>query len=493
MELFKSRRLSLPTAYQSYLLVVSLAGAALTVWGAFDLPNYAPFGIFALLVCLGVAAELSATSLPISPQAGITYHIGPAVALAALPQFGPQGGALIIAASSLSMWLWRPADQTTWKKTPRQLAFNIGMLATAVATAGAVRLLVLAALPAHPASFVLAWLALAVAFELTNALLLTGVLRLQHGRVIKPLSVLQQNLWATALGLLVNLFGGGALAYAVSAFNWVGVAVFFLPVFFSSFAFRLYVRQTQRYTDNLEAIIAQRTRALAEVNREKDAFLAVLTHDMKAPLTSISLYAGMLQRAPQLAAQKPHIVQSILRAQQTLTDIVDNILDLEKLQEGDAIALEKEPFDITDLVDYVVETMRPQAGEKQIALRYTPPPPQTVRADRLQMERALTNLVSNAVKYTPERGAIDVTVGARTAGEIQIAVQDNGYGIPADELPLIFERFRRVQKHRSLALGTGLGLAITQAIVQAHGGRVSVVSREGQGSTFTIHLPTGLL
>ena len=104
------------------------------------------------------------------------------------------------------------------------------------------------------------------------------------------------------------------------------------------------------------------------------------------------------------------------------------------------------------------------------------------------MERVILNLISNAVKYTPSGGSIHVDM-TRDDQEILLKVVDTGYGIPVDELPFIFERFRRVEQLKDKAVGTGLGLAITKALVEEHGGKILVESAEGKGSTFAVHLP----
>jgi two-component system phosphate regulon sensor histidine kinase PhoR len=134
--------------------------------------------------------------------------------------------------------------------------------------------------------------------------------------------------------------------------------------------------------------------------------------------------------------------------------------------------------------------LKPLAGRKELGLRVEPfrdvPP---VRGDRGQLKQVLTNLLDNAIKFTPEKGMVRVNAVC-AQGRVTVAVLDTGIGIPADDLPRIFERFYRVDKARSRELGgTGLGLAIVKHIVEAHGGSVSVESRLGEGSTFRFTLP----
>jgi two-component system phosphate regulon sensor histidine kinase PhoR len=133
--------------------------------------------------------------------------------------------------------------------------------------------------------------------------------------------------------------------------------------------------------------------------------------------------------------------------------------------------------------------MRPQAERRRIALRATVLEPQTVMADRDRLLQVLTNLLDNAIKFTPEGGVVEVAVRGRRGG-VDVEVSDSGRGIPDEALPRIFDRFYRVERSRSREEGgTGLGLAIAKHIIDAHGGQISAGSRVGRGSVFTVHLP----
>jgi signal transduction histidine kinase len=245
----------------------------------------------------------------------------------------------------------------------------------------------------------------------------------------------------------------------------------------------------QAHMDNLENIVAERTNALKKLMQEKDAFLAVLTHDMKSPITTIHLYANIIKEHPHILEKKPHMIDAVLRSQETLIDIVNNILDLEKLQADGQVPMEKETFDYASVAQKVVEMIQAQAEAKTIALQQVGFDTRIiVQADCHHMERVLCNLLSNAIKYTPPEGTVTITLNARD-DELCVQVQDSGYGIPAEELPYVFDRFHRVSSHQKLAAGTGLGLAITKAFVEAHGGHIEVTSKMEQGSTFTMHLP----
>jgi two-component system phosphate regulon sensor histidine kinase PhoR len=223
--------------------------------------------------------------------------------------------------------------------------------------------------------------------------------------------------------------------------------------------------------------------------QEKDAFLAVLTHDMKSPLTTIGLYANILKTRPDILQTRPQLSDLIVRSQQSLTEIVNNILDLEKLRTGGTMPMNKERLDLVPILEYITQSLMIQAEEKGIQMQANIPTDTIiVKVDRQQMERVFQNLISNAIKYTPKEGEVFVETYAKN-GSAVIHIRDTGYGIPEEELPYIFDRFRRVAKHEDKAVGTGLGLAITKALVEAHSGTIAVTSKEDSGSTFTISLP----
>jgi two-component system phosphate regulon sensor histidine kinase PhoR len=148
------------------------------------------------------------------------------------------------------------------------------------------------------------------------------------------------------------------------------------------------------------------------------------------------------------------------------------------------------PIDMGDLTAAVGQRLAIMAREKQVALTVNAPSMPVIAGDGDRLVQVVTNLISNAIKYTPSGGKVNVCTQVRNGG-VELVVTDTGLGIAASELPRIFERFYQVDKARGPQRGTGLGLAIVQEIIQAHGGRISVTSPgEGQGSTFTVWLPS---
>jgi signal transduction histidine kinase len=151
--------------------------------------------------------------------------------------------------------------------------------------------------------------------------------------------------------------------------------------------------------------------------------------------------------------------------------------------------LERSSFDLALLVRTTAESVASLAMEKNITLHQEDvPQPILITADEKKVERILINLISNAIKYTPEGGTVTIETGMKGRYAI-VSVKDTGYGIPEDELPFIFERFRRVKGHQSKAVGTGLGLAIVKSLVEAHEGEITATSEVNVGSTFTVKFP----
>lgn len=342
------------------------------------------------------------------------------------------------------------------------------------------------------------WVIGAIVSDQVNFWLLTVIIYMAHS--IHPMEMWRDTRWAVPMNVTVMALGGGLIYTAVYVFGLLGLAIFVLPIILSAYSFRITVNNAKKQMDNLEDLVALRTQALAEandqlerLNKEKDQFLAVLTHDMRTPLTSIKGYGSILRDRELSRDQQTQIAKVILRSQETLLEIVNNILDLEKLASGAGMELEMSDFDLSLLAKSTAEAVQAQALEKQIKLDFNPvPTPIMITADEKKIERVLTNLISNAIKYTPQEGVVSVT--ASTNGRYaMVEVTDTGYGIPEDELDHIFDRYSRVKGHQQLAIGTGLGLAIVKSLVEAHLGFISVDSEVDVGSTFTVRLPLSQL
>ena len=224
--------------------------------------------------------------------------------------------------------------------------------------------------------------------------------------------------------------------------------------------------------------------------RLRREFVANVSHELRTPLSIVRGYVETLREgAWQDPAAAPEFLAAIESNVRRLEALTADLLDLSKLETGGSI-LRPRPVDLESALRRIHQAFEPPARRKgqSLDLDVAENIGEFV-ADSDLLERAVSNLVDNAIKYTPEGGRIRLAARAEP-GTVRIAVEDNGIGIPEAELPRIFERFYRVDKSRSRELGgTGLGLAIVKHVVQLHGGRVEVRSRPGEGSCFTLVLP----
>ena len=237
-------------------------------------------------------------------------------------------------------------------------------------------------------------------------------------------------------------------------------------------------------------LVAHDTTQMVQFQELRKEFVANVSHELRTPLSIIKGYAETLRDGALTDARKgPEYLRTIERHVDQLTNLVNDLLELAKL-EGRGDPAKRFPVDVGAVARRAAEQLAPAAQGKRQALGVevaTDLP--AVAGDADYLERAVGNLVENAIKYTPAGGRIDVRVRGE-AGEVLVEVTDSGIGIPADDLPRIFERFYRVDRSRSRAMGgTGLGLSIVKHVVQSHGGRVEVASVPGSGSCFLIRLP----
>ncbi len=229
-----------------------------------------------------------------------------------------------------------------------------------------------------------------------------------------------------------------------------------------------------------------RTRRLERIRRD---FVANVSHELRTPLTSIHGYAETLASRLEDHDTYGKFVQAILRNSERLTALVNDLLDLSRIERPD-FRLELREDDLSALIQSTAESHQRAAIQKNITLTVERGPfPHRLVFDRNRIEQVLTNLLDNAIKYTPAGGKVTVNT-SQTAGEIKVTITDTGPGIPEADRARVFERFYRVDTHRSREMGgTGLGLAIVKHIVALHKGRSGVDSVEGQGSKFWFTLP----
>lgn len=236
-----------------------------------------------------------------------------------------------------------------------------------------------------------------------------------------------------------------------------------------------------------ERAMQEQVDTLRRQNQNKSAFLSTISHEFRTPLTSIIGYSEFMATNaadPGMVAEDAEVIH---REATRLSRMVDDVLLMDRVDNGH-LSLHLQPLEVNDIVTSVTEAMRPQMTRHRLVLQLAPALPR-VLGDQDRLEQALTNLISNALKFSDHGGAIMVET-ARSGAEIVISVQDEGMGIAPDDLERIFQRFERVETGISgRTVGTGLGLAIVSEIVNLHHGRVGVTSTIGAGSTFSITLP----
>jgi PAS domain S-box-containing protein len=226
-----------------------------------------------------------------------------------------------------------------------------------------------------------------------------------------------------------------------------------------------------------------------EAEEIKSVFISVISHELKTPVALIKGYADTLRRKD--ACWDAEIMQEsltvIVEEADRLNQLIDNLLDASRLQAG-ALPLEMDEVALDALAERVARLFRTQTRVHEIVVRFPPDFPSVV-GDLIRLEQVLNNLVSNAIRYSPNGGTIEIS-GRGLPDEVIVTVSDTGVGISYEELPRVFERFFRGARERHQGTpGAGLGLYLSKAIVEAHGGRIWAESEPGEGTTFSFAIP----
>lgn len=235
------------------------------------------------------------------------------------------------------------------------------------------------------------------------------------------------------------------------------------------------------------ALVMQDITQLKRIDRIKSEFVSTVSHDLRSPLTAILGYVELLSRVGPVNEQQAEFIKRVRQSVHSITSLIGDLLDLGRLEAG--LDARKEATLLPLIMRYAVDGLRQQSDAKhQTILLEAPADLPSVLANPLRLRQMVTNLLDNAVKYTPEGGA--VRLAARAEGDqVVLTVSDGGIGIPAADQPYIFDKFYRASNARSDFMGTGLGLSIVRSIVENHGGRVWLESKPNEGTTFTVVLP----
>jgi signal transduction histidine kinase len=253
-------------------------------------------------------------------------------------------------------------------------------------------------------------------------------------------------------------------------------------------------RSARADAEQAQMLLALQNEQLMEADRLKDEFVALISHDLRTPLTSIIGYVELALEdvGPALDEERRSYLQVVSRSSDRLLRLVDDLLFVARLQAG-RLVLERTSLDLCTVARQAVEESRPRADAKRIAVEFVGDASAPIEADKGRLFQLLDNLISNAIKFTPEGGRVEVRV-APTDDGAELEVADTGIGLGPGEAQRIFDRFFRSSRVVAEQVpGTGLGLFIARAIVEAHGGTISVSSRDGGGTTFRIEMPASVL
>ncbi len=287
--------------------------------------------------------------------------------------------------------------------------------------------------------------------------------------------------------------------YAAAAFQETDLTLLSILANQAAIAFenaRLYT-SVQMHAQQLEQRVAARTQELAaanqrltELDRMKDQFVSNVSHELRTPLANVKLYLQLLDRGR--PDKRAEYLQTLLRETRRLEKLIDDLLELSQLDLG-VLTFQIEPTDVNYLTAELVQDRILMAGNRGLVIDcQLVSEPLLALIDPARFTQVVSNLMTNAINYTPSGGLVTVSTTLQSQAEtpwVTITVRDTGNGIPAQEVPLLFDRFFRGAISREASVpGTGLGLAICKEIVEQMGGRVTVESQVGQGAAFTVWL-----
>ncbi len=226
---------------------------------------------------------------------------------------------------------------------------------------------------------------------------------------------------------------------------------------------------------------------LKELDRMKSDFVANVSHDLRTPLAAVQGYAEMLDLAGPLSGDQTGFVRRIIHSVESMTDLVENLLDLAKIEAG--VEMRMAPCQLAAVIAESVDQMAGPAAMKPVSLNIQVPPDlPLIWGNGRRLGQVLNNLLDNAIKYAPPEGQVSLRISVEES-TVQVEVADDGPGISAADLPRIFEKFYRARGPKEKGEGSGLGLSIAHSIVQAHHGRIWVESKEGEGTRFFFSIP----
>jgi signal transduction histidine kinase/ActR/RegA family two-component response regulator len=500
---------ALPAVAQVYVAaVIAAGGTGLVVFFPTAFPQP---GLFAVLLAASCLTSLWKVNLPIPLLSGSTLSVSYAANLTALLLLGPRAAVLIAAAGAWTQCtLHVKARYPLYRTVFSVCAEAITMIATGSAYAwlGGSQPPLVESLP-RPLVGAIA------TYFVANTGLVAGAIGFSTRR--SPVQVwCDEFLWSGVTYIVAGTAGAAAAVVIDRGSHWTTILLL-APVYLTYRSYRMFVgrlddqrrhvvetqRLHQQAIDALAQVRAaerernqllereQAARAIAEqANRLKDEFLAMVSHELRTPLNAVLGWADMLRNGSLDAVRSRRAVHAIHDSAKRQAHMIDELLDVSRIISG-KLRLERGAVDLQEIVRSAVEVVQPSAYAKHIDVVVDiDSSVGPFDGDGARLQQIVWNLLANAVKFTPERGAVFLSLH-RTRGGVEIAVTDTGIGIPTAFLPSVFEPFRQADGSSTRRhSGLGLGLSIVKQLVEGHGGTITAVSAgEGKGSTFTVRLP----
>ena len=525
---------ALPLAAQIYVTLVVALG---TIWLAVSVPT--TFADPVMFVSLAVFACVTSTwkvNLPIAVANGSTLSVSYAANLTSLLLLGPQHAALIAVAGAITQCRYKAkAEYPIYRTIFSAAAAGITMTAT-----GAVYVLLGGTTPPAAALLVAKPLVGAIGtYFVVNTSLVAAAIALSSSRSFAE-TWGRDFLWSAASFIVAGTAGALTAMVVQRGDHWIAV-VLVAPIYLTYRSYELFagrLEDQKRHTDEMRRLhtetvaaleqarsaeraladekerlaiaLADMTRleesrnqllvreqtartAAEDASRLKDQFLAIVSHELRTPLNAVLGWAEMLSRRAVEGPLRERAVRGISEAARRQARLIEDLLDVARIASG-KMRLDRTFVDLADVVRDALLIAQPSAAPKQIRLSFesgswVP----KVFGDRVRLEQIASNLISNAVKFTPDSGAVDVRM-RRVGDHAELVVSDSGQGIPAEFLPSVFELFRQADGSTTrMHSGLGLGLSIVKSLVEAHNGTVAVHSAgEGLGSTFVVTLPVAV-
>ncbi len=482
-----------------------LAGGAAALVAFF--PRSAPEPIlFALLTLFACVTSVWKVNLPITSSSGSTLSVSYAANLMALLLLGPRHAVIVAAAGVWTQCTYKVKQRYPLYRTMFSVAAEV---ITVVATGLVYQELGGPTVPLHAAGLAKPLVGAIATYFLVNTGLVAGAIAATTRRSF-PSVWRDDFLWSGASFMVAGSAGAMAAVVVDRGEHWKAILLI-APIYLTYRTYEVFVGRLDAdrrhmgemrdlHQGTVQALMKarqaeraeQEARAAAErANRTKDEFLAIVSHELRTPLSSILGWADMLRRGQLDEPRRARAFQAIFDSARRQAKLIDDLLDVSRIMSG-KMRLERTTVSLKDVVDDAVQVVQPAAHEKDVNISVVADSwIGAIQGDNARLQQVVSNLLSNALKFTPRGGSVIVHL-SRGSDYVEIQVHDTGQGIAPEFLPHVFEPFRQADGSTTRAHGgLGLGLSIVKRLVDAHHGTITAYSAgTGQGATFVVRFPT---